>query len=196
MKWVFNSTAKPENVMGNYAFLKDHPTYMSSEKTRQYMVDNCQACRDDMVKEIGGRELIGSEIVIPSYTFKTSAPLHPKILDWKTVPFSCVKQTGDTLLWNDNAKILYGSGAIYNYSIPSLAKSHTQPWARSLEFLRELNPEHVIGSGTISSFYDFKRQALDFNIKYLNSIYRLAEKNFISGVFADGSTFQKNWLIY
>ncbi len=191
VKWVFNSTAKPENVMGNYAFLKDHPTYMSSEKTRQYMAENCQACRDDMVKEIGGRELIGSEIVIPSYTFKTSAPLHPKILDWKTVPFSCVKQTGDTLLWNDSAKILYGSGAIYNYSIPSLAKSHTQPWARSLEFLRELNPEHVIGSGTISSLHDFKRKALDFNIKYLNSIYGVAEKNFISGVFADGSTLHK-----
>ena len=190
VKWVFNSTAKPENVMGNYAFLKDHPTYISSEKTRQYMVENCQDCRDDMVKEIGRRELIGSEIVIPSYTFKTSSPLHPEILDWKTVPFSCVKQTGDTLLWNESARILYGSGAIYNYSIPSLAKSHTQPWARSLEFLRVLNPEHVIGSGTISSFHDFKGKALDFNIKYLNSIYKVAEKDFISGVFNDGSTLR------
>ena len=26
VKWVFNSTAKPENVMGNYAFLKNNPT--------------------------------------------------------------------------------------------------------------------------------------------------------------------------
>ena len=92
VKWVFNSTAKPENVMGNYSFLKDHPTYMSSEKTRQYMLENCQACRDDMIKEIGRSELVDSEIVIPSYTFKTSSPLHPELLDWKTVLFSCVSR--------------------------------------------------------------------------------------------------------
>ena len=32
VKWVFNSSAKPENVMGNYTFLKDHPTFISSRE--------------------------------------------------------------------------------------------------------------------------------------------------------------------
>ena len=36
VKWVFNSTAKPENVMGNYTFLKEHPTFISSRKTAIY----------------------------------------------------------------------------------------------------------------------------------------------------------------
>ena len=40
---------------------------MSSEKTRQYMVENCQACRDDMMREVNPKELVGSEIVIPNY---------------------------------------------------------------------------------------------------------------------------------
>ena len=78
VKWVFNSTAKPENVMGNYAFLKDHPTYISSEKTRQYMVENCQACRDDMMREVNRKELVGSEIVIPNYIIEKNSPLHPE----------------------------------------------------------------------------------------------------------------------
>ena len=188
VKWVFNSTAKPENVMGNYAFLEDHPTYISSEKTRQYMIDNCQACKDDMMKEIGRSELFDSQIVIPSYTFRTSSPLHPEILDWKTVPFSCVKQTGDTLLWNESAKILYGSGAIYNYSIPSLSKGHTKPWISGLEFLRELKPTYVVGSGTVSSIDDFRMKALDFNIEYLNLIYEIAKKDYLLGIFRDKSS--------
>ena len=109
-------------------------------------------------------------------------------MDWKTVPFSCVKQTGDTLLWNENLKILYASGVVYNNSIPSLSKGHTKPWVRGLEFLRALKPTHVIGSGTVSSFDDFKTKALDFNIKYLNLIYEIAKKDYLLGVFRDDSS--------
>ena len=191
VKWVFNSTAKPENVMGNYAFLKDHPTYISSEKTRQYMLENCQACRDDMIKEIGRSELVDSEIVIPSYTFKTSSPLHPELLDWKTVLFSCVKQTGDTLLWNENLKILYASEVVFNNSVPSLSKGHTKPWIIGLEFLRELKPTYVVGSGTVSSIDDFRTKALDFNIEYLNLIYEIAKKDYLLGIFRDNSSLPK-----
>ncbi|RZP21429.1 MAG: quinoprotein relay system zinc metallohydrolase 2 [Burkholderiaceae bacterium] len=185
VKWVFNSTAKPENVMGNYAFLKDHPTYISSEKTRQYMVENCQACRDDMMREVNQKELVASEIVIPNYIIEKNSPLHPELLDWKAISFACVKQTGDTLLWNENLKILYASEVVFNNSIPSLSKGHTKPWVRGLEFLRALKPTYVIGSGTVSSFDDFKTEALGFNIKYFSLIYEIAKKDYLLGVFRE-----------
>ena len=190
VKWVFNSTAKPENVMGNYAFLKDNPTYISSEKTRQYMVEKCQACRDDMMREVNPKELVGSEIVIPNYIIEKNSPLHPELLDWKAISFACVKQTGDTLLWNENLKILYASEVVFNNSIPSLSKGHTKPWVRGLEFLRALKPTHVIGSGTVSSFDDFKTEALGFNIKYLSLIYEIAKKDYLLGVFREFGDLQ------
>ena len=110
------------------------------------------------------------------------------MLDWKAISFACVKQTGDTLLWNENLKILYASEVVFNNSIPSLSKGHTKPWVRGLEFLRALKPTHVIGSGTVSSFDDFKTEALGFNIKYLNLIYEIAKKDYLLGVFRDVSS--------
>ncbi|GIR49372.1 MAG: hypothetical protein CM15mP58_14690 [Burkholderiaceae bacterium] len=183
VKWVFNSSAKPEKVMGNYTFLKSSPTFMSSRKTAAYMERKCEECRDDMMREVNPRELVGSEIVIPNYIIKKNSLLHPELLDWKAISFSCIKQTGDTLLWNENLKILYASEVVFNNSIPSLAKGHTKPWVRGLEFLRALKPTHVIGSGTVSSFDDFKMKALDFNITYLNLIYDIAKKDFLLGIF-------------
>ena len=188
VKWVFNSSAKPEKVMGNYAFLNSSPTFISSRKTATYMERKCEECRDDMMREVNPRELVGSEIVIPNYIIEKNSPLHPELLDWKAISFSCVKQTGDTLLWNENLKILYASEVVFNNSIPSLSKGHTKPWVRGLEFLRALKPTHVIGSGTVSSFDDFKTKALDFNIKYLNLIYEIAKKDYLLGIFRDVGT--------
>ena len=113
------------------------------------------------------------------------------MLDWKTISFSCVKQTGDTLLWNENLKILYASEVVFNNSIPSLSKGHTKPWVRGLEFLRALKPTYVIGSGTVSSIDDFRTKALDFNIKYLNLIYEIAKKDYLLGIFRDDSSLPK-----
>ena len=188
VKWVFNSSAKPEKVMGNYTFLKSSPSFISSKKTAAYMERKCEECRADMLREVNPWELVGSEIVIPNYIIKKNSPLHPELLDWKAISFSCVKQTGETLLWNDSLKILYASAVVFNNSIPSLAKGHTKPWVRGLEFLRALKPTHVIGSGTVSSFDDFKIEALDFNIKYLNLIYEIAKKDYLLGIFRDGSS--------
>ncbi len=188
VKWVFNSSAKPEKVMGNYTFLKSSPTFISSRKTAAYMERKCEECRDDMMREVNPRELVGSEIIIPNYIIKKNSLLHPELLDWKAISFSCIKQTGDTLLWNENLKILYASEVVFNNSIPSLAKGHTKPWARGLEFLKALKPTHVIGSGTVSSFGDFKTKALDFNITYLNLIYEIAKKDYLLGIFRDGNS--------
>ena len=124
-----------------------------------------------------------------NYIIKKNSLLHPELLDWKAISFSCIKQTGDTLLWNENLKILYASEVVFNNSIPSLSKGHTKPWVRGLEFLRALKPTHVIGSGTVSSFGDFKIKALEFNITYLNLIYEIAKKDYLLGIFRDGNNF-------
>ena len=188
VKWVFNSSAMPEKVMGNYTFLESSPTFISSRKTAAYMERKCEECRDDMMREVNPRELVGSEIVVPNYIIKKNSPLHPEILDWKAISFSCVKETGDTLLWNENLKILYASEIVFNNSIPSLAKGHTKPWVNGLEFLRALKPTYIIGSGTVVSSQDFKSKALESNIKYLNLIYEIAKKDYLLGIFRDSSS--------
>ena len=182
-KWVFNSSAKPENVMGNYALQKSNPTYISSPATAKYMSRNCEACRDDMLKEISSSELSGSEIIIPTYMTTHGSMLHPKFLDWRVISFSCFKETGETLLWNEKAGILYAGGAIFNGSLPSLAKSHIVPLIQALEVLRKLNIKQVVGTGTVTSFDDFKKSAITRNLDYLSLLYRTVKQNYLSSVF-------------
>ena len=94
VKWVFNSTAQPEHVLGNYALEKYSPTFISSQPVNDFMISKCGDCRKDFLTAIPNRDYLTviPKIVYPNYITKNLQPLHPELLDWKVFVFDCEKK--------------------------------------------------------------------------------------------------------
>ncbi len=183
VKWVFNSTARPEHVLGNYALKKNFPTYISSKFVNNFMISKCEACRKDFLAAIPEVELKKNDIVYPNYFAKNGSQLHPELLDWKVFVFDCEKKTGETVLWNTKASILYAGKMVFNNSLPSLAHSDTISWIKALEMLYELNAKFVIGYGSISKIGTdfFNKNAIKNNLDYLKKLHSIVDEDFNSG---------------
>ncbi len=185
VKWVFNSTAKPEHVLGNYALEKYLPTFISSQPVNNFMISKCEDCRKDFLRAIPNRDYLTGihKIVYPNYITQNQYPLHPELLDWKVFVFDCEKKTGETVLWNKKASVLYAGRMVFNNSVPSLAHSDTISWIKALEMLYKLDAKYVVGYGSISKIgIDFfNKKSIKNNIDYLKKIYSIVEKDFNSG---------------
>ena len=94
VKWVFNSTAQPEHVLGNYALERYSPTFISSQPVNDFMIAKCEDCRKDFLTAIPNRDYLTviPKIVFPNYLTKNQYPLHPELLDWKVFVFDCEKK--------------------------------------------------------------------------------------------------------
>ena len=185
IKWVFNSTAQPEHVLGNYALEKYSPTFISSQPVNNFMISKCKDCRKDFLTAIPNRDYLTviPKIVYPNYLTKNQHPIHPELLDWKVFVFDCEKKTGETVLWNKKASVLYAGKMVFNNSIPSLAHSDTISWIKALEMLYKLDAKYVVGYGSISNMgIDFfNTNSIKNNLEYLRKIYSIVKKEFDSG---------------
>ena len=185
VKWVFNSTAQPEHVLGNYALEKYSPTFISSQPVNDFMISKCRDCRKDFLTAIPNRDYLTviPKIVYPNYITKNLQPLHPELLDWKVFVFDCEKKTGETVLWNKKASVLYAGKMVFNNSVPSLAYSDTISWIKTLEMLYKLDAEYVVGYGSISKvgINFFNSNAIKNNLEYLKKIHSIVKKDFNSG---------------
>ena len=185
VKWVFNSTAQPEHVLGNYALEKYSPTFISSQPVNDFMISKCKDCRKDFLTAIPNRDYLTviPKIVYPNYLTKNQHPLHPELLDWKVFVFDCEKKTGETVLWNKKASVLYAGKMVFNNSIPSLAHSDTISWIEALEMLYKLEAKYVVGYGSISNIGTdfFNTNSIKNNLEYLRKLYSIVELEFNSG---------------
>ena len=185
IKWVFNSTAQPEHVLGNYALEKYSPTFISSQPVNNFMISKCKDCRKDFLTAIPNRDYLTviPKIVYPNYLTKNQHPIHPELLDWKVFVFDCEKKTGETVLWNKKASVLYAGKMVFNNSIPSLAHSDTISWIEALEMLYKLEAKYVVGYGSISNIGTdfFNTNSIKNNLEYLRKLYSIVEKEFNSG---------------
>ena len=185
IKWVFNSTAQPEHVLGNYALEKYSPTFISSQPVNNFMISKCKDCRKDFLTAIPNRDYLTviPKIVYPNYLTKNQHPIHPELLDWKVFVFDCEKKTGETVLWNKKASVLYAGKMVFNNSITSLAHSDTISWIEALEMLYKLEAKYVVGYGSISNIGTdfFNTNSIKNNLEYLRKLYSIVEKEFNSG---------------
>ena len=185
VKWVFNSVAQPEQVLGNYALEKFSPTFISTQFVNNFMVSKCEDCRRDFLTAIPNRDFLTviPKIVYPNYFVKNDSLLHPELLDWSVFVFDCEKKTGETVLWNKSASVLYAGKMVFNNSVPSLAHSDTISWIKALEMLYKLEARYVVGYGSISKIgIDFfNNNAIKNNLEYLKKIYSIVEEDFNSG---------------
>lgn len=181
VKWVFNSTGKPENVMGNTGFFEVQPLYLSSIVTAKVMRAKCEQCRIDMFKAISEPDILDKPIIYPSYFVYDHQILHPQLLDWKVFTFECAKNTGDTVLWNSKAGILYAGRMVHSGNLPSLVYTNTREWIKGLIALENLKPDYVIGSGGIGSSKAFNKNDITITKNYISSLLTHVELDFNLG---------------
>ena len=181
VKWVFNSTGKPENVLGNSAFDWMQPVYMSSRVTLEVMRSKCEQCRKDLFSVVPEKGLMDEKIVYPNYIVEDHQILHPQLRDWKTYTFSCAKNTGDTALWNKKAGILYAGRMVHSGNLPSLLHANTYEWIKSLKTLENLSPKYVVGSGNIGSSSLFSKSDIQITKNYLSDLLLLVKNDFNAG---------------
>ncbi len=181
VRWVFNSTGKPENVLGNAYFINSNPLFMSSTLTYEIMREKCIECRKDLFAAIPEKGLLETQILLPTYHLKNNHILHPQLQNWKAYTFDCAKNTGDTALWNQQAKILFAGRLVFSGIIPSLLHADTKEWEKALIKLSNLEPKHVIGSGVAGSMESFQAMDIEITRKYISSLLKLVTDDFKSG---------------
>ncbi len=181
VKWIFNSTGKPENVLGNAFFANLSPLFISSKTTADVMKAKCEKCRRDLLSAIPEKGLLKEKIIHPSYYVDNRQVLHPQLSDWITYTFDCAKNSGDTVLWNEKASVLYAGRMVHTRNIPSLLHANTTEWVRALKVLSNLKPKYVIGSGAIGSLNAFDSKDILLTKNYLSTLLKVVELDFNSG---------------
>ena len=181
VKWVFNSTGKPENVLGNSAFGSNQTVFMSSRITSEVMRSKCVQCRKDLFAAIPEPGLLDEKIIYPTYIPNDQKILHPQLGDWIIYTFECAKNSGDSVLWNQKAGILYAGRMVHVGNLPSLLHANTSEWIKSLKILEDLKPTYVVGSGSIGSENFFNELDIDMTRNYLSDLSMLVETDFNVG---------------
>ncbi|OUV03566.1 MAG: hypothetical protein CBC42_03700 [Betaproteobacteria bacterium TMED82] len=183
VRWVYNSTAKPEAVLANDVFNKVTTTFISSETTANFMREKCEGCKKDFYRSSAHPNILNAKTVVPSYFTSNNTAIHPELLEWKAISFSCVKETGDTLLWNENARFLYGSDVVFT-GLPRLKNGYTLPWIKGLKFLDSISPLFVVGSGDLALSNVSAGDLIKTNYEYFTLLYEKAKTDYIQNLEA------------
>lgn len=149
VRWVVNTHAHAESVLGNSAFADDvargRVEIFASEATRVAMGERCPACLDNLTRKAGERSLAGTRIVLPNRTLSAGDGLRLGGLRLRILSVEQGHTEGDLVLWDPGRRVLWAGGLVYGQRLPELAQGRVDGWLAALERLKALRPAVVVG---------------------------------------------------
>jgi hypothetical protein len=104
-RWVVNTHAHAENVMGNSAFADllevGQLEILASASTRSGMRQRCADCLASLTTRVGEAAMMGTRIVLPSRTLVVGERLRVGTMSLVVQAIEPGHTQGDLVLWND-----------------------------------------------------------------------------------------------
>ncbi|MDP2263099.1 MAG: MBL fold metallo-hydrolase [Hydrogenophaga sp.] len=151
VRWVVNTHAHAENVLGNSAFAEDVAQgaveILATAATREAMALRCPACLASLRARVGDAAMAGTRIVLPGRTLLAGDELRVGEHRLKVLPVEQGHTEGDLVLWEADRGLLWAGGLVYEGRVPELAQGRLDDWLAALQRLQALRPAVVVSTG-------------------------------------------------
>lgn len=150
VRWVVNTHAHAESVLGNSAFAdlqeKGLLDIAASAGTRQAMLRRCEQCLQSLTSLVGVAAMAGSRIVLPKRLLREGDTLRVGRIRLQVMQTENAHTESDLLLWAPQQRVLWAGGLLYDGRIPELAQGSLNGWLNVLPRLTALRPAVVVGA--------------------------------------------------
>lgn len=154
VRWVVNTHAHAENVLGNSAFADlvegdagaPPLQIVASAATREAMQQRCPACLASLSGRVGAAAMAGTQIVLPGHALAPGDVLQVGRHRLQVLRVEQGHTEGDLVLWDAAQRLLWAGGLVYGARVPELAQGHVDAWLAALERLLALQPAAVVGA--------------------------------------------------
>lgn len=175
VRWVVNTHAHAENVLGNAAFADrlggQGFDIVAAPATSAAMAARCPACLASLTARVGERAMVGTRIVLPSRTVATGDVLPVGRLRLEVKGVEQGHTEGDLLLWLPEQRVLWAGGLVYDGRVPELSQGSLLGWLAALDRLDALAPRHVVSAALSSAAPpDGHPEAVDATRAYLTAL--------------------------
>lgn len=149
VRWVVNTHAHPEHVLGNAAFaaLRPRPVFVASPQTAALMRARCAACLDHLRALLGAGTLAGTGIVLPAPALRDGARFATGSIDWRVRVFADAHSPSDTVLYAPASGLLCAGGLATRQRVPDLREGSLAGWQAALRELLGWEVRRVAGAG-------------------------------------------------
>jgi glyoxylase-like metal-dependent hydrolase (beta-lactamase superfamily II) len=150
VRWVVNTHAHAESVLGNSAFAdlqaRGFLKIAASAATRDAMQRRCPQCLQSLIDHVGASAMKGSRIVLPSRTLREGDTLQIGRIRLQVMLAENAHTESDLLLWAPQQRVLWAGGLLYEGRVPELAQGSLSGWLSALPRLAALRPAVIVGA--------------------------------------------------
>ena len=150
VRWVINTHAHAESVLGNSAFADLQALGLldiaASAGTREAMQHRCVSCLRYLTGLIGAKAMKHTRIVLPNRILSEGETLTVGRIELRVMQVQNAHTESDLLLWEPRRRILWAGGLLYDGRIPELAQGSLNGWLRALPRLAALQPLVAVGT--------------------------------------------------
>lgn len=150
VRWIINTHAHAESVLGNSAFAdlqkKGLLDIATSAGTRKAMQRRCEQCLQSLITLVGAKAMEGSRIVLPNQILREGQTLQVGRIRLQVMQAENAHTESDLLLWAPERRVLWAGGLVYEGRIPELAQGSLNGWLNILPRLAALRPKVVVGA--------------------------------------------------
>jgi glyoxylase-like metal-dependent hydrolase (beta-lactamase superfamily II) len=150
VRWVVNTHAHAENVLGNSAFAGDRGSaqleIVSGAATREAMQRRCPDCLKSLTERVGRQAMAGTRIVLPGRAVAPGDRLAVGKLVVEVLSIEPGHTEGDLVLWHAEQGVLWAGGLVYDQRLPELAQGSLDGWLAALDRLDALSVQQVLGT--------------------------------------------------
>ncbi|WP_342130948.1 MBL fold metallo-hydrolase [Hydrogenophaga sp. OTU3427] len=173
VRWVVNTHAHAENVLGNAAFAdlqhRGQLDIVATPGTQAGMRQRCDQCLAHITEAAGAQALAGTTVVWPHRALAHGERLTVGRQQLQVLRVAQAHTEDDLLLWWPAQRVLWAGGLVYGDRLPELAQGSLSGWLRALTVIDALRPQVVIG-GTASSAEGGRVPTLESTRRYLRAL--------------------------
>ncbi|MBH2019460.1 MAG: MBL fold metallo-hydrolase [Burkholderiales bacterium] len=150
VRWVVNTHAHAESVLGNSAFADlqalGQLDIVATAGTREAMQRRCAQCLSYLTSIAGAEAMQDTRIVLPNRIMSEGETLAVGRIRLQVMQVGNAHTESDLLLWEPQRRIMWAGGLLYEGRIPELAQGSLNGWLHALPRLKALRPVLVVGA--------------------------------------------------
>ena len=150
VRWVVNTHAHAESVLGNSAFADlqalGRLNIAATAGTRDAMQRRCEQCLAHLIGTVGAETMRGTKIVLPNRILSDGEILTVGRIRLQVMEIRNAYTESDLLLWEPQRRLLLAGGLLYEGRIPELTQGNLNGWLDALPRLTALRPAVVVST--------------------------------------------------
>ena len=175
VRWVVNTHAHAESVLGNSAFgdlqARGLLDIAATAGTRDAMQRRCEQCLSYLTGRVGDAVMQGTRIVLPNRLLSEGETLTVGRIRLQVMQVSHAHTESDLLLWEPLRRVVWAGGLVYENRIPELAQGSLDGWLEALQRLRALRPAVTLSAAvSVTTEAGDSPLALDATRQYLQAL--------------------------